>query len=183
MSDRVKKGTLKIVEVGGSHYEMGFQYGGACPEISDMLDMTYQLFGGRDKAKSIAEKYTPMYLPYTEKYAPEIVEEMEGMADGANVNFQDILFLNITYEISVLSLMEGCTSFAASGEVTANGKLIAGQNLDHVEFWQDYMILLKMKPANGPSIMAVTAPGCLSLIGINSAGISVNINLLRKYLL
>jgi isopenicillin-N N-acyltransferase-like protein len=180
MSDREKKGTLKIVDVSGSNYEMGVQYGKACPEISGMLDMTCQLFGGIDKTKSILEKYIPMYLPYIEKYAPEIVEEMKGMAEGANVNFQDILFLNITYEISVPSVMGGCTAFAASGEATASGELITGQNLDHIEPWKDYMILLKMKPADGPSIMAVTAAGCLSLIGINSAGISININLLRN---
>jgi isopenicillin-N N-acyltransferase-like protein len=180
MSDREKKGMLKIVEVGGSHYEMGFQYGKSCPEITEMLDKTFQLFGGRDRTRSIAEKYISLYLPNTEKYAPEIAEEMRGMADGAKVNLQDILFLNITYEISVPSVMGGCTSFAASGEATVNGKIIAGQNLDHVEFWQDYMILLKMNPADSPKIMAVTAAGCLSLIGINSAGISVNINLLRN---
>jgi isopenicillin-N N-acyltransferase-like protein len=180
MSERKEKGTLKIVDVSGSHYEMGFQYGKACPEISGMLDMTYQLFGGRNKTKSILGKFIPMYLPYIEKYAPEIVEEMKGMADGANVNFQDILFLNITYEISVPSVMGGCTSFAATEEATANGELITGQNLDHIEPWKEYMILLKMKPADGPSILAVTAAGCLSLVGINSAGISININLLRN---
>lgn len=180
MADRKKNGTLKIVDVSGSHFEMGVQYGEACPEISDMVEMTYQLFGGRNETKAILNKYIPLYLSYMEKYAPEIVEEMRGMAEGANVNFQDIIFLNITYEISVPSVMGGCTAFAASGEATANGELITGQNLDHIEHWTDYMVLLKMKPADGPGIMAVTAAGCLSLIGINSAGISVNINLLRN---
>jgi isopenicillin-N N-acyltransferase like protein len=179
MSDKGNKRTLKIVDVNGSHYEMGFQYGKACPEISGMLDMTCQLYGGQDKVNSILDKYILMYLPHMEEYAPEIVEQLKGMAAGANVDFRDILFLNITYEISVPSVMGGCTSFAASGEATADGKLITGQNLDHIEPWKDYMILLKMKPAEGPSMMAVTAAGCLGLIGINSAGISINLNLLR----
>jgi isopenicillin-N N-acyltransferase-like protein len=176
------KGTkkLKIVEVSGSHYEMGFQYGKACPEISGMLNMTCQLYGGQDRVTSILDKYIPMYLPYVEEYAPEIIEQLKGMAAGANVNFRDVLFLNITYEISVPAVMEGCTSFAASGKATVDGKLIVGQNFDHIKPWKDYMILLKMKPADGPGIMAVTAAGCLGLIGINSAGISVNLNLLRN---
>jgi isopenicillin-N N-acyltransferase-like protein len=176
------KGTkkLKIIDVSGSHYEMGIQYGKACPEISGMLDITCQLYGGQKKVNSILDKYVPMYLPYMEEYAPEIVEQLKGMAAGAKVDFRDILFLNITYEISVPTVMEGCTSFAASGDATADGKLITGQNLDHIEPWKDYMILLKMKPANGPGIMAVTAAGCLGLIGMNSAGISINLNLLRN---
>lgn len=179
MSEQKNVRTLKTVEVSGSHYEMGYQYGRSCPEISNMLDLTYELFGDRDTAKSIFEKYVAMYLPLTEKYAPDIIEEMKGMAEGANVRFEDIFSLNITYEISVPSVMGGCTSFAAFGEAAADGKLIAGQNLDHIEPWQDYLVLLKMKPSDGPDIMAVTAPGCLDLIGINSAGISVNMNLLR----
>ncbi len=174
------KRKLKIVEASGSHYEMGFQYGAACPEISKMRDMTYQLFGGRDKAAELIRKFAPMYLPAAEKYAPEIVEEMRGMADGAKVAFEDILFLNITYEISTPDVMGGCTTFAAAGDATADGEVIAGQNFDFIEPWEEFMLLLKMKPANGPRFMAVTAAGCLGLIGLNSAGISVNLNLLKN---
>jgi len=180
MTELKEKRTLKVVEVSGSHYEMGFQYGKACPEISEMLELTHQLFGGKDNANDIQDRYVPMYLPYLQNYAPEIMEEMKGMADGANVNFHDIIFLNITYEISVPSVMGGCTSFAAMGKSTNGSELISGQNLDHIEPWLEYMILLKMKPDDGPDIMAVTAPGCLSLTGINSAGISINMNLLRN---
>ncbi|UCC16774.1 MAG: hypothetical protein JSU58_10495 [Dehalococcoidales bacterium] len=180
MSDREKKGKLKIVDVSGSHYEMGFQYGKNCPEITGTLELTYRIYGGRDKIQNIVDRYIPMYIPYIEKYAPEILEEMKGMADGANVSLQDILFLNITYEISVPLVMNGCTAFAAVGDATANGELVAGQHFDHVEPWREFMILLRMMPSIGPGIMAVTAAGCLGLVGFNSAGISVNLNLLRN---
>lgn len=174
------KRRFKIVEVSGSHYEMGYQYGAACPEISGMRDMTFELFGGHDSVKNLMQKYIPMYLPAAEKYAPEIVEEMKGMAAGAKVDFEDIFFLNITYEISVPDVMGGCTSFAASGDATADGEVIAGQNFDFIEPWEEFMVLLKMKPADGPRFMAVTAAGCLGLIGLNSAGISLNLNLLKN---
>ena len=180
MPEEKKSIKLKIVEVSGNHYEMGLQYGKACPEIPSMLEMTYGLFGGREKIREFLEKTLPIYLSHAEQYAPEIVEEMKGMAEGAGLAFEDILFLNITYEISVESVMGGCTSFAASKEVTINGKQIAGQNIDHIEHWTDYLILLKMKPNDGPEVLAITANGCLTLTGINSAGISVNMNLLRN---
>lgn len=180
MPETKGKRKLKVVEAGGSPYEMGFQYGAACPEISRMLEMTCKMFGGRDRVKSLLQKFVPMYLPAAEKYAPEIVEEMKGMAAGARVDFQDILFLNITYEISTPQVMGGCTSFAAAGEAVAGGEVIAGQNFDFIEQWEEFVILLKMKPAGGPQIMSVTAAGCLGLIGLNSAGISVNLNLLKN---
>jgi len=170
---------LKVVEVSGSNYEMGFQYGAACPEIHKMLEMTYQMFGGREKAAGLLKKFVPMYLPAIEKYAPEIIEEMKGMAAGVKVDLQDILFLNITYEISTPSVM-GCTSFAAAGDATANGEVIAGQNFDYISPWEELVLILKMKPVKGPYILAVTAAGCLGLIGFNSAGMSVNLNLLKN---
>ncbi|MBN2238428.1 MAG: hypothetical protein JW712_01535 [Dehalococcoidales bacterium] len=182
MNGNKARNMLKTVEAGGSHYEMGYQYGQACPEISKMLELTSQLFGGWEKTNDILDRYIPSYLPHLESYAPEVVEEMKGMAEGAGVSFRDIMFLNITYEISVPSVMGGCTSFAATGNATAGGELISGQNLDHIEPWLEHMILLKMSPEDGPDIMAVTAPGCLPLVGINAAGLSINMNLLRNNL-
>jgi len=173
------KRKIRIVEVSGNSYEMGFQYGAACPEISKMLDITCQVFGGKDKVGMLANKYIPMYLPFAEKYAPEIVDEMRGMAAGAKLDFQDIFFLNITYEISVPSVM-GCTSFAAVGKATGNSEVITGQNFDFLSMWEEIIILLKMKPTHGPNILAVAPAGSLGLIGLNSAGISINLNLLRN---
>jgi isopenicillin-N N-acyltransferase-like protein len=179
MSDNKGKRKLKVVEVSGDPYEMGFQYGTVCPEIRKMLDITCQVFGGLDMVIELAKKYIPMYLPAAEVYAPEIVEEMKGMAAGTQLDFQDIFFLNITYEISVPSVM-GCTSFALTGEATGNCETIAGQNFDYLSMWEDSMILLKMRPAHGPDILALAPAGSLGLIGLNSAGISLNLNLLRN---
>jgi isopenicillin-N N-acyltransferase-like protein len=179
MSGSKSKRKIKIVEVSGNSYEMGFQYGAACPEIRKMLDISYQVLGGEDKAKMLANKYIPMYLPFAEKYAPEIVDEMRGMAAGAKLDFQDIFFLNIKYEISVPSVV-GCTSFATAGKATVNGEVIAGQNLDALSMFEEFIVLLKMKPTNGPKILAVAPAGSLGLIGLNSAGISLNLNLLRN---
>jgi isopenicillin-N N-acyltransferase-like protein len=173
------KRKLKVVEVSGSPYEMGFQYGTACPEIRNILEITSRVFGGRDTVRKLAEKYIPMYLPAAEAYAPEILDEMKGMAAGTHLDFQDIFFLNITYEISVPSVM-GCTSFAITGEATGNNETIAGQNFDYLSMWEDSMVLLKMRPTDSPDILAVAPAGSLGLIGLNSAGICLNLNLIRN---
>ena len=95
------------------------------------------------------------------------------------MDFQDIFFLNITYEMSVPSVM-GCTSFALGSEATDNSETIAGQNFDYLSMWEDNMVLLKIRPAYGPDILAIAPAGSLGLIGLNSAGISLNLNLLRN---
>ena len=90
-----------------------------------------------------------MYLPTAQEYAPEIVDEMKGLAAGVKLDFQDIFFLNITYEISGRPIL-GCTAFAVAGGATSNGDAIAGQNFDYLNLWEGTLILLKMKPAIGP---------------------------------
>jgi isopenicillin-N N-acyltransferase-like protein len=177
MSDNKGKRMLKVIEISGDPYEMGFQYGVACPEIRTMLQNTYHGFGGKDNAGTIANTYIPLYLPFAEKYAPEIVDEMKGMAAGAKLDFKDIFLLNITYEISP-SIAMGCTSFAAAGKATGGGEVISGQNLDFLSAYEENIILLKMKPVHGPEVMAVAPAGTMGLIGMNSAGISLNLNLL-----
>ena len=132
---------LKEIEVSGTPYEMGFQYGRACPEINKVLDVTYQMFGGWEAAIAIADKYMPMYLPPAETYASEIVDEMKGIAAGVKVDFRDIFLLNTTYEISA-PLSIGCTSFAAIGEATSHGELIIGQNFDFLSTWEEIIVLL-----------------------------------------
>lgn len=179
MSDNKAKRIIKVLEVGGTPYDMGFQYGAACPEISAVLDSMYQLFGGRDETKSIAGSYIPKYLPPAETFAPEIVEEMKGMAAGAKLDFEDIFFLNITYELAVPPVM-GCTSFVVGPGATGSGEIYAGQNFDYLMGWQNDIVLLKMRPDRGPGILAVAPAGCLGLFGFNSAGISLNLNLLRN---
>ena len=143
-----------------------------------MLDNTRQGFGGKDETTVLMDKYIPLYLPFAEKYAPEIVEEMRGMAAGAELDFQDIFLMNITYEISA-TLTMGCTSFAAVGNATSDGEVITGQNLDFLSTYEENIVLLKTKPNDGPASLAVAPAGTLGLIGMNSAGISLNLNLLR----
>ncbi len=165
---------VRQVEVSGTPYEMGFQYGAACPEIGKMFDITCEALGlERDAAISIPPKYSP----FIEKYSPDIANEMKGMAEGAKVDLREIVFLNIWYELSLRGLM-GCTSFAACGEATDNRELIIGQNLDMTPVWEERLVLLRMSPTKGPRILALTVMGLLGLLSLNSAGLALNGNML-----
>ena len=166
---------IKEVEVSGTPYGMGFQYGSACPEIGKMFELTCEACKlERDAAISLS----PKYIPFIEEYSPEIASEMKGMAEGARVDLREIVFLNIWYELSLRGCMGGCTSFAASGEGTNDGELIIGQNLDMTPAWDEMLVLLKMKPSRGPKILAVTPVGLLGLLSLNSAGLALDGNML-----
>jgi isopenicillin-N N-acyltransferase-like protein len=165
---------IKQIEVSGTPYEMGFQYGSACPEIRKVFDITRKLL---DLEQDAAISLTSKYIPFIEEYSPDIANEMKGMAEGAKVDWREIIFLNIWYELSSRGVM-GCTSFAASGEATSNGELIIGQNLDMTPEWNEMLVLLRMKPTKGPRILALTIEGLLGLISLNSAGLALDGNML-----
>jgi len=106
------KRELKVIEAGGTPYEIGFQYGLACPEIRTVLDSTYERTGlAGDAVASLVQKY----IPFIRECSPETLDEFKGIAEGAKVSFDEILFFNCPYETLVPLRFSGCTSFAARG--------------------------------------------------------------------
>jgi isopenicillin-N N-acyltransferase-like protein len=173
-----EKRTIKIVEVSGTYFEMGLQYGTACPEIKQMVQIMCQLLEtDLEKLKA----FSASYLPVIQGYDRNLLDEIKGIAEGAKVDIKEIVLLSAWYEMSIYkssTALAGCTSFAAGGEATTDGELIVGQNWDMGPALEKMLVLLIMKPNDGINIMALTTVGALGLIGINSAGISVNGNLL-----
>jgi len=173
MSNPKGKKQVKFIEVSGTLYEMGSQYGAVCSqEIKRLTEANFRRVGGRDALTPVIKK---VYLPEVEAYAPEFVDFLRGIADGAKIDFMDAFFHN-TQELMTSpgpfpSLMGGCTNFAASGEVTSDGKLIVGHNYDLIERWQEYIVLLKMTPDKGPRVIGPTIAGWFPLIGMNSSGL------------
>lgn len=178
MGSEKGKRTLKIVEVSGTYFEMGLQYGMACPEIKQMVQIMCQLLEtDLEKLKT----FLASYLPVIQGYDRNLLDEIKGIAEGAKIDIEEIVLLSAWYEMSVFkstTTLVGCTSFAAGGEATTDGELIVGQNWDMGPALENMLVLLIMKPNNGTNIMALTTVGALGLIGLNSAGISVNGNFL-----
>lgn len=67
------------------------------------------------------------FLPYIQQPAwTPLVEQMEGIAAGAGVDFEDVLALNVRTEIAYGMFSDGCTSIAWK----ARGKSFLAQNWD-----------------------------------------------------
>ncbi len=63
------------------------------------------------------------------KRYPEALEEMGGIAEGAGLNYEDVLLLNFTSEIKS-RVHQGCTSFAAVGGASRTSNPIMGKTRD-----------------------------------------------------
>lgn len=71
MSGEKAKRKLKIVEVSGTSFEMGLQYGSACPEIKEMIQIMGQLLEtDLEKLKTLSSSY----LPAIQGYDPDLPE-------------------------------------------------------------------------------------------------------------
>ncbi|OGP48306.1 MAG: hypothetical protein A3K30_07550 [Deltaproteobacteria bacterium RBG_13_51_10] len=173
---------IPVIEASGSPYELGYQHGKQAREavqknIQFYLDF-WKYFGG--KKPELILQHVHEFLPYVEKADSELIEEMKGLADGAEVKFDHILALNCRYELSFGFMagipMEGCTSFALLPEVTLDRHTYVGQNWDNKPNLEQSCIILRLKQEKKPEIIMYTEAGVIGHKGFNSAGIGICLN-------
>ena len=169
---------VPIVYVGGSHYEMGRQIGTDRKEaVQEMLGTYRRYFEQEGERIQIADwdeaiLHARKYLPFAEESVPQYVEELQGIAEGAGIDFNDLLVLNCIEAITEDALHTGCTSLAAAPEVTADGSLLVGHNEDWLPDDFDTVYLVHARPDNEPAYLGITYGGLLPNIGFNEYGIA-----------
>jgi isopenicillin-N N-acyltransferase-like protein len=174
----VSRPPLPIVYVTGSHYDMGWQIGIDRREvIGQMLDVYRRYFDEEGERVGIADwdeaiLHARKYLPFAEESVPQYVEELQGVAEGAGVDFNDLLVLNCVEAITEDALHTNCTSLAVAPEVTADGSLLVGHNEDWLPDDLDTVYLVHARPADEPAYLAITYGGLLPNIGFNQHGIA-----------
>ncbi len=167
-----------LIEISGTHREMGCQIGEARREqiqhsIANahvLIDQSYdQLELTWDGARIQARKY----LPFAEERYPQYVDEMRGIAEGANLAFDDIMVLNAMEAVTTDALhLTRCTSLAVNEQRTADGHILAAHNEDWVPEDEDDVFVVSAKPKDEPPFLAMTYGGLLPNVGINAYGIA-----------
>ncbi|MFC2168457.1 C45 family autoproteolytic acyltransferase/hydrolase [Acidobacteriota bacterium] len=137
---------LPVIILSGSDYEMGFQYGQqAGPSIEVNMVAAWA-----DALKSFSREEVLSILKanqyYIQKFTPECIDIMKGIADGASadgykISYTDILLLNCTLpNLKTSNYPSGaekttlppkkCSVSSAWGSTTKDGKLIGMDTLD-----------------------------------------------------
>ena len=129
----------------------------------DQLELTW---GG-------AQIQARKYLPFVEERYPQYVDEMRGIAEGAVVEFDDVLALNTMEAVTTDALhLTRCTSFAVYEQRTADGHVLAAHTEDWVPEDEDDVFVILAKPVDEPPFMAMTYGGLLPNVGFNAHGIA-----------
>lgn len=182
--------TLPLVEISGTPTERGRQYGEAVrPQLHAALAYYEEAFG--HSAGLTWDQVTARAARWQEpvgSYAPHLLEEMRGIADGAGVTLLDVLALNargeVLYDNSFAAMdthvpeepAEGCTSFAAYGPASGDGHVWAYQNWDWRAAVGDTVVMLRIVQPPAPTLIMQVEAGQVGRQGASSAGIALNAN-------
>ncbi|MFV9504387.1 MAG: C45 family autoproteolytic acyltransferase/hydrolase [Oscillochloridaceae bacterium umkhey_bin13] len=74
-----------------------------------------------------------------------------------------------------------CTSAAATGPGSRNGRTLLAQTWDWQGDQRAACVMLRIHSPGKPSALTMTEAGMLAKVGLNSAGIAVGLNLLRSH--
>ncbi len=167
-----------LVKISGSHRQMGRQLGEACTSqvqhslqnARNLIDAAYDdLQLNWEGARIQARKY----IPFVQERYPRYVEELLGIAEGADVEFDDLAVLNAMEAVTMDALhLTKCTSMAVNDERTADGHVLLAHNEDWLPEDEIDVIVVHAEPDDEPPFLAMTYGGLLPNIGFNGAGIA-----------
>ncbi len=166
---------LPLIEARGSHREVGRQIGEQCRErIQSMLaSLRDDLPKGATWEAMLDQSNA--YLAPSQKVYPQYIEELEGIAEGAGVPFEEV-FLTICEELWEDFAWHGCTDMAARGKATADGTTLIAHTNDLLPKTESMLVLLKVQAGSEPEFLGVSAGGIAISAGYNAAKISLTGN-------
>jgi isopenicillin-N N-acyltransferase-like protein len=154
---------VRVIECGGTAYEIGRQYGEACADsFQKASDFFFSaLSRGVYKATKgeVIDHAAKAFLENVKSFDADAIEMIKGQADGAGLDFREAFALQCMIEVSFnySQIAAMCTSFAVTGKATENGLTILGQNIDwHPDTSLD---LLRIKHADGTKQFSICLAG------------------------
>lgn len=169
----------RIVEVSGSHYELGQRLGKACRTQGRRLLASFRsqtLEGWKTTSWEEILAKAAQFRPAAELWYPDYLEEFSGYAEGAELSERDVFAMACHELLEPEAYVRHCTDLACGPEVTADGGVLAAHNEDYTEEDGRTLVLVRARPQGKPGFLAVMYGGLLPTFGLNSAGISITGN-------
>jgi len=175
---------FKEITVRGTPYERGFTYGQLCRDEINVSIRGYEILFKETKGISWedARKISEYYLSLLRDSEPDYVEEMRGIAEGAEVDLLDIAAFNsrteIIYAQAEKTDVSECTTISLMAPATEGGRVIAAENWDYSTMLRNSLVIVHVYQDEKPDFVMVTEAGMIGGIGMNDCGIAVLLNAL-----
>lgn len=117
----MKNFPFQVLRVSGSNYDIGFQIGSKFKDkIKNALSQSNKLKFLRKANESDPKKFNQLKI-IGQKHFPQYMEEIQGIAEGSDLEYRDIALMNFKYEYP-----EGCTTVIFK----TKDRIIFGHNED-----------------------------------------------------
>jgi len=171
-----KVGRGMVLHVSGTEYEQGKQQG---EKAADLIAKNVARF------KNAIRQYDHLNLDYgglirrntafLEKREPGVAAEIQGIADGSGIPYEDILLINIPLYFILKWLPQECSQFLAWRSATLDGKTYLVKTRDMGGEWVEHVILRRAY-ADGKVSVEVNGAGIVTYpgSGMNRHGLAVS---------
>ena len=183
---------FQVIELAGTPYEMGVQHGEQLKEqVHGLARERYEIARqfardrGVDTTREECLKLAQIHLQLHREHVPRCYEEWSGIAAGAECLIEDVFFANALTDFQDVlwqtagAEIHGCTSFAVPPAASSTATPLIGQTWDMHASAESYIRLFHRRPVDGPESLTMSTAGCLTLIGVNAAGLAVGNNNLQ----
>lgn len=188
---------IRVVKLSGSAYEMGFAHGQLFHDEIHMFTKDRvalcqdRNWTGHNLPRAAVISLAEACVEEHRRYAADLMEELEGMADATGLSLAELLinngftdFIDTIYNLgrniqptaAPRKVADNCTAFLVPKSRSANGQAFFGQTWDMHASATPYVILIQGEPQAAPNFLTFTITGCVGMIGMNSAGLAVGIN-------
>ncbi len=191
MEIKVKNQKIEIIEISGTPYERGRKYGEIAKNRIQKAIKDWKIYIHRNYLRN-PEDCLKDFLNYADfqgaidKWAPGMLEEVRGIADGAEIDFETMYALQLGDEEMVYGFKEckwkkdvetgkNCSALGIFGQKGLPSYL--AQNIDIPAWSRGHQIFLKIDYGEF-QVMMLTIAGMVACTGINSWGLGVCVNTL-----
>jgi isopenicillin-N N-acyltransferase like protein len=186
-ADRIS--AAAVLDLGGSRFDIGFAHGAAHRErIRTFLDDGVARINALLYEPVTLAGMAPLLRAYRDviaRHLPEMDEEIRGLSEGAGIDRDEALLLQLRREIvgyRKIPRPGAARREVAGGECTTFGRLddggaVLGQTVDLNGEMERELTLLRVTHANGRRVLLMGFTGLLGYLGMNDAGLAIGLNL------
>lgn len=172
--------TLRLLHLSGDAYNIGRQHGAQAAELRPHLLKTIEvrLAALRQKNRPLAGHLDEIARVW-EVHTPATLAMLRGMADALELAWDDYFAYTVasylTDRLKTQPASEGCTTWAAAGEMTVDGAPLLAKNRDYRPEHQALQCLARVEPDGAHPYLCLTSAGSPGVFssGINAAGLAV----------
>ena len=163
-------------KAGASHYDWGLEHGKQFKAgIHELYQIRKELMLARNPSlrkhlSSLAQEQWEK----TKEFSPEISQELQGIADGSELDIEAITILNNYTDFRDIQLPEeGCSTI----HVQRGQLALSGQTWDMHRSAKNYLCIIHVpEHDNSPEILVLSLVGCTGLMAMSADGRVIGVN-------